>query len=113
MAQAIRTIDHEEIREWVEARGGLPAVVEGTRDEYGSGILRVDFGEQGESLEEVGWDEFFKIFDTNDLAFIYQDAAEDGSESYSCKFVARNEDNDLGIYPDDVDGGDDMDVTGM
>jgi hypothetical protein len=103
MEQAIRTIDHEEIQEWAESRGGSPAVVEGTHDEFGTGILRVDFGERDEELEQITWQEFFRIFDNNDLAFIYQDATEDGAESYFCKFVARSEENDLGDYVEDVD----------
>jgi len=102
MAQAIRTIDHEEIQDWVEARGGVPSVVEGTHDESGSGILRVDFGLEDESLEEIEWSEFFKIFDGNDLAFMYEEDISDGGESYSCKFVARTEESDLGNYTDDV-----------
>jgi hypothetical protein len=105
MAQAIRTIDHEEIQDWVESRGGLPAVVEGTHDEMGTGILRIDFGEHEESLEEIEWSEFFKIFDGNELAFIYQEESQDGGESYFCKFVTRNEENDLGNYEEDVDYG--------
>jgi hypothetical protein len=92
MAQAIRTIDHQEIREWAEARGGRPAVVEGTYDEFGSGILRVDFGDGDESLESLTWEEFFRIFDENDLAFIYREEP-DGEESYFCRFVARSEEN--------------------
>lgn len=108
MAQAIRTIDHEEIREWVESRGGQPAVVEGTHDEFGSGILRIDFGTAEESLEEMEWDEFFRVFDANDLAFVYQDATEDGTESTFCKFIARSEDSDVGGWAEEVEADDDV-----
>jgi len=93
MAQAVRTIDHEEIREWIEARGGMPAVVEGTNDGEGSGILRIDWGDnaEAEQLDEVGWEEFFRIFDENNLAFLYQEETSEGPESYACRFVARDE----------------------
>jgi hypothetical protein len=91
MAQAIRTTDHEVIREWVEERGGSPAVIEGTSDGFGSGILRVDFGLMEEPLQEVNWEEFFRIFDENDLAFEYE-TDESGAESYTCRFVARHAD---------------------
>lgn len=103
MAQAIRTIDHEEIREWIEAHGGMPAVVEGTHSE-GSGILRVDFGAPEDNLEAISWEEFFRIFDENDLAFVYQ-ADTDGAESYFSKFVARQDDSDV--------GGQDLDASDM
>jgi hypothetical protein len=49
------------------------------------GILRIDFGEPEENLKEVEWDEFFKVFDENDLAFLYQD---EGGSRFN-KFVAR------------------------
>lgn len=91
--ETVRTIDHDEIREWVEERGGAPAIVEGTRGE-GGGILRVDFGENLEELEDVSWEEFFRIFEDNDLAFVYQSETYDGSESFVCKFAARHEDEE-------------------
>jgi hypothetical protein len=45
MASATPVTDHEEIREWVESRGGRPACVKGT-----AALLRVDFGEPDESI---------------------------------------------------------------
>lgn len=66
MATAQRTTDHEEIRRWVESRGGHPAIVEGT-----GGMLRIDFGEPEEHLEHVDWDRFFDIFDRSNIAFLY------------------------------------------
>ena len=66
MATAQRTTDHEEIRRWVESRGGHPAIVEGT-----GGMLRIDFGEPEDRLEHVNWDRFFDIFDRSNVAFLY------------------------------------------
>jgi hypothetical protein len=85
------TTDHEEIRNWVEERDGHPAIVKGT-EKGGSALLRVDYpGFSGEDkLEEITWDEFFKIFDENKLAFLYQDKTEDGGLSRFSKFVARS-----------------------
>jgi len=39
------------------------------------GVLRIDYpGFSGQdSLERIGWDEFFEWFDRNNLAFLYQD----------------------------------------
>jgi hemerythrin superfamily protein len=92
-AMAKVTTEHETIREWVEARGGCPAHVKGTgRDGGDPGILRVDFpGYSGkQSLERIGWDEFFAAFDQNGLAFIYQDRTRGGQPSRFSKLVSRD-----------------------
>ena len=72
---AKRTTDHDQIRRWVEARGGHPAAVKRTGRGDDPGILRIDFpGFSGEgTLEAINWDTFFDWFDRNELAFIYQD----------------------------------------
>jgi hypothetical protein len=86
MSSSQTTLDHEEIRKWVEARGGRPSKV----DTGGKGgILRIDFGEPDEKLEEISWEEFFQIFDENKLAFLYQDETSDGGSSRFNKFVNR------------------------
>jgi hypothetical protein len=87
MSTAETTTDHDMIRQWVEARGGHPARVKGRGP---GGILRIDFDEPEESLEQISWDDFFKIFDENDLAFLHQDETEDGKTSRFNKFVERN-----------------------
>jgi anaerobic selenocysteine-containing dehydrogenase len=80
------TTAHQEIRRWVEERGGNPARVEGTQ------LLRIDYpGFSGEQrLEQISWDEFFEVFDKNNLAFIYQEETKDGGESRFSKFVDRD-----------------------
>jgi hypothetical protein len=98
MARAQATTDHDTIRKWIESRKGHPAVVRATQsDEEGnSGLLRVDFGEPEASLEEIAWDDFFDTFDTNELAFLYQDKTASGEPSRFHKFVGRDsvEDDD-------------------
>lgn len=88
--EAKTTTNHEEIRRWVEERDGGPAIVKGT-EKGGSALLRIDYpGFSGEdTLEEISWDEFFKIFDKNKLAFLYQETTEDGGLSRFSKFVDR------------------------
>lgn len=72
MSSADRTRDHDQIRRWVEERGGIPTIVKGTE-----GLLRIDFikgaksGGREENLEEVGWDQWFQIFDESGLTFLY------------------------------------------
>jgi hypothetical protein len=85
------TTDHEEIKQWVEERGGNPAIVKGT-EKGGSALLRIDYpGYSGEdTLEEISWDEFFEMFDENNLAFLYQEETQDGGESRFSKFVSRD-----------------------
>jgi hypothetical protein len=84
------TIDHQEIRRWVEERGGRPACVKGT-ERGDSCLLRIDYpGFSGEdTLEPMDWDEFFDTFDENNLAFLYQDSKK-GKESRFSKFVSRD-----------------------
>jgi hypothetical protein len=91
-SHANTTTDHGEIQNWIEERGGVPSVVRATHERAGSGLLRVDFPEEepDEGLEEIGWDEFFNIFDSKNLAFLHQDTTSGGEESRFCKFVSRN-----------------------
>lgn len=85
-----RTTDHDEIRRWIEERGGHPAVVKAT-EEGGEGLLRVDYpGYRGKArLEEVSWEDFFRTFDERQLAFLYQEQTKGGKTSRFSKFVSR------------------------
>jgi hypothetical protein len=85
MSQSKTTTDHEQIRRWVEDRGGRPASVTATGSGDDPGILRIDFGDRDEGLEEIPWGEFFRAFDENDLAFVYDD---EGDSRFN-KFVSR------------------------
>ncbi len=89
MSSATKTIDHDIIKDWTEQRGGRPAVVR-TEGRDG-GVLRFDFGEKEDSFEEIDWDEFFKIFDSSDIALLYQDKTADGSTSRFFKFVHKDD----------------------
>jgi hypothetical protein len=87
-----RTADHDEIRRWAEARNAHPSKVKGTgKSKDDPGMIRLDFpGYSGEgSLQEISWDEFFKAFDDNELAFIYQEKTAGGKRSNFNKFVSR------------------------
>lgn len=86
------TTDHEEIRRWVEERGGHPARVRETESKNSPGLLRIDYpGFSGsDSLEAISWDEFFTGFDENNLAFIYQEKTKDGQTSRFSKLVDRS-----------------------
>lgn len=92
------TTDHDEIRQWVEERGGHPARVKDTESKNSPGLLRIDYpGFSGEgSLEKITWDEFFTGFDENNLAFLYQDETKDGKQSRFSKLISRDSADERG-----------------
>jgi hypothetical protein len=85
MLEAKRTHNHDEIKKWVEDRGGKPAMVKLTEDHAGGGMLRIDFGEKEESLDAITWVTFFRLFEDRSLDFLCQDE----SASRFFKFVDR------------------------
>lgn len=89
MSSGKTTTNHGEIRKWVEKRGGHPAVVSATENKGGGGLLRIDYDEPGGNddnrLHRVTWDEFFRIFDDNDIALLYDP---EGDSRFS-KFVSK------------------------
>jgi hypothetical protein len=92
MSEARKITDHDEVRKWAEERGGRPTVAKGTeKGGEGAGVLRFDFGEKEESLEEVDWDAFFETFDEKNLALLAQDKTADGKTSRFFKFVRRED----------------------
>ena len=86
-----RTIDHDEIRKWAEARGAKPSSVKGTAGEHQTGVLRLNFpGYGGDRLQEISWDEFFAKFDEKGLEFLYQEETSSGEQSNFFKLVSRS-----------------------
>ena len=65
----------------IKKRQGKPVVVKGTeKRKEGGGVLRIDFpGFRGrDTFEEVSWDEWYKVFKSRNLEFLYQDKTADG-----------------------------------
>lgn len=92
MSAAQKTIDHDTIRRWVEARGGFPARVVGTgRPDGDGGLLTIDFpGYASEDpVERIDWDHFFREFEGGQLAFLYQEETGEGFESRFNKVISR------------------------
>jgi hypothetical protein len=89
MSTTKRTSDVKTIRRWAEEREGRPARVAETGD--AGGILRIDFQEPDEDLEEISWETFSDIFQKRKLDFLYQDRTEGGNVSRFHKFVSRQE----------------------
>jgi hypothetical protein len=83
MANTIMLTDHEAIRDWAAARAGAPAIVDVSPAGGTQPMLRIVFGQiayedqdQAErpvnagGLELVEWDDWFKLFEENELALI-------------------------------------------
>ncbi|MEU2347342.1 Rho termination factor N-terminal domain-containing protein [Modestobacter sp. NPDC049651] len=79
--RSLVTTHHEVIKEWAEARGGRPATVPGSEYDGRPGRLRIHFGEGGDDLVEISWDDWFGTFDERRLNFIYQEERSDGRPS--------------------------------
>jgi len=90
-ASSRATTNHDEIRRWVEERGGCPAHVKQTARDGDVGILRIDFPGDGreDTLEEITWEQFFDKFDREKLAFLYQEVTASGETSFFNKLIAR------------------------
>jgi hypothetical protein len=86
MSEAKTTTDHDAIRKWADTRGGKPARV---KTDGKGGILRIDFDPPEEALEPISWDEFFRIFEREKLAFLHQDKTAEGKTSRFNKLVER------------------------
>lgn len=85
-----QTTDHDTIKKWVEARQGRPAMVEATDQGKDGGVLRIKFQDHTkETLEEISWDQFFRIFDENNLQFLYQENTREGNEIRFFKFTKK------------------------
>ena len=90
MSSADKITDHGEIRAWAEERGGRPSRVKGTGGKSkDAGILRIDFGDEDEGLEEISWDEFFEVFEDRKLALLRQEETSGGKQSRFNKLVDR------------------------
>ena len=85
------TTDHDEIRHWAEARGAKPAAVRRTESDDDPGIIRLEFPDYsgGDSLEEISWDEWFRKFDGNGLALLYQEHIANGDDSNFNQIIRR------------------------
>lgn len=83
MAETVVLTDHEAIRDWAAARMGAPAIVDASAESGTQPILRIVFDQQAYEdtdrperppnaggYDLVEWDEWFKIFDEEQLALV-------------------------------------------
>ena len=90
-ADARISVDHDEIRRWVEGHGGAPVRARPAGDGGGEGVPQIDFlgGRGDRSLEPVAWDEWFRMFDDYGLALLVRDGDEERSDRAPVEFVRR------------------------
>jgi len=74
-----RTVQHEKVKSWAQARRGSPARVRGTVD-----ALRIALGKSEAQFESIGWEQWFEVFDSKELAFVFE------TPGYTYKVVRRN-----------------------
>ena len=91
MALSKTTQDHDEIRQWAEKRGAVPADVADTESNGQTGIIRLEFPKapnaNDSALKEISWDAWFEKFDASGLALVYQDLTADGEQSNFNKLI--------------------------
>lgn len=94
------TTDHQLIRSWAERYGGKPQIIDDPMAKSDIPGLRIDFPGKLDDLflpdtkvRDISWEEFFKLFEDEGLAFIYQDEVnlEDPKSIYrSYRFIKRD-----------------------
>jgi hypothetical protein len=91
-SETSKTVDHDEIRRWVESHDGRPVTVRGTEEGDEAGVLRFDFpgGAGSDRLEEISWEEWFAKFEDSNLALLYQQHKASGEDSTFFKLVSRD-----------------------
>jgi hypothetical protein len=80
------TIDKGTMKQWIEAHHGWPALKVTSTPWEANRLLRIGFSglEDQEQLLMITWEEFFRIFEQENLAFLYQDPPRSElSRSYS------------------------------
>lgn len=90
MARINSTVEHDEIREWAERLGGRPARAKNARSVEQRLRIALPGGNEGEELEPISWDEWFRDFDANHLAFIYALEPDPGERFPHYKLVGRD-----------------------
>jgi len=83
------TTDHFIIQDWAEYRYGHPARIKNFEDVFYHGGLVVHFEDDEPDLdiEDISWEEFFHIFDDNNMVFMFSRNKPSGNLSYFYRLV--------------------------
>lgn len=69
-------LEADEIRAWIEERGGTPTVIQGVDEKGGPEqpeMLHITFGEATREVTRIGWSEFFDRLESQDLVLVCDD----------------------------------------
>jgi hypothetical protein len=80
------TIEHAQIIEWTQNRGGRPAI-----DKSATGARPIIRFPNETDNDAVSWEEWMSVFDSDKWIFIYQDRTTEGDLSRSWKIRPRFE----------------------
>jgi hypothetical protein len=78
------TIEHAQIMEWTQSRGGAPAV-----DKSSESVCPIIHFASERNGNEVSWEEWMAAFDRGKWAFIYEDRTREGELSRHWKIIPR------------------------
>jgi hypothetical protein len=94
MAKSITTTDREEIKNWALTHNGEPEIIDDP--DAGSDVmgLRLDFpGTRDDRFisktkyRVASWDEFFEVFESERLGFVYESLELDTDPSMNYRFI--------------------------
>ena len=77
------TIEHAQIIDWTQTRGGYPII---QKENAEPAMPIIGFTDEG---GRVSWDEWISAFEHGEWVFIYQDRTPEGELSRSWKIVPR------------------------
>ncbi len=88
------TTNHGEIQRWAEAHGGQPAVIDHPHARADKRGIRIDFpGKRDDAIKDithpVSWDEFFRVFEEQQLLLAYDDDPTDEDPAMWYHFEPR------------------------
>jgi len=72
------TIEKQTIRDWAQQRNGKPALLKHKNDTGRAGeMLKIVFpGDETKDMDLISWEQFFIIFEENNLKFLFIDEEE-------------------------------------
>ena len=92
------TVNHNEIKEWAKKYKGKPELLSNTETETGAIGIRIDFPGKIDDMylsedhhpKHLSWDDFFKTFEAQSLAFEYEDGKHLDDPSAAYHFIRRD-----------------------
>lgn len=84
------TTDPESIRRWIEQRDLAVGWVAEPTAEAPSSLTIISDDTDTDSIKRLTWEEFFELFERNNLAFVYETDGESSDNREACRFVDRD-----------------------